>query len=155
MGTTAKQSGVRSFDSKEFEFPETLFVRDIENRVFQGIVLQCLSTIEGISLLEGNFIDHLFNRSGFEGAKGIHSEQDSKTQSVHIKIEVNVQYGIPIPAKAEEIQTKVAEAITHLTGLHVASIHLLFKNIIPPGGGKEGLCLAVESRSEEEYSEEF
>ncbi|MFT5318718.1 MAG: hypothetical protein ACI8RA_001986, partial [Chlamydiales bacterium] len=40
-------------DTKELEVPDTVFVRDIENRVFQAIILQGLSKIEGISLLEG------------------------------------------------------------------------------------------------------
>lgn len=116
-------------DTKEFELPETVFIRDIENRVFQSIVLQCLSQIEGISLVEGNFIDHMLGRSS-EGVKGIYAEQDEKNHSVNIKVEVNVFFGTVIPAKAEEIQTKIADEITKLTGLHVGSVHVVFKNVI-------------------------
>src|ERR1700730_3507039 len=94
------------FDSKEFEVPETVFIRDIENKVFQSIVLQCLAQIEGINLVEGNFIDHLLGRSS-EGVKGIYAEQDDKNQSVKVKVEVNVVFGLSIPQKAEEIQTKI------------------------------------------------
>ena len=74
----------KKMDTKEFELPDTLFVRDIENKVFQGIVLQCLSEIEGISLLEGNFIDNILGRKGSESVKGITSEQDNKNHSVSI-----------------------------------------------------------------------
>ena len=96
----------KKVDTKEFELPETLFIRDIENKVFQSIVLQCLSQVEGIRLVEGNFIDHLLGRSS-EGVKGIYAEQDDKNQSVNIKVEVNVSFGIRIPEKAgEEIQTE-------------------------------------------------
>ena len=38
-------------DTKEFELPETIFSRDLENRVFQSIALQSLSEIDGISLV--------------------------------------------------------------------------------------------------------
>ncbi len=120
----------KKVDTKEFELPETVFIRDIENRVFQSIVLQCLSQTEGISLVEGNFIDHFLGRSAVEGIKGIYAEQDNKNHSVNIKVEVNIHFGIPIPDKAEEIQTKVTEEITKLTGLHVASVHVVFKNVI-------------------------
>ncbi len=118
-------------DTKELDFPETIFIRDIEDKVFQSIVLQCLVQIQGISLVEGNFIDHLFGR-GSDGVQGIHAEQDDKNQSVNIKVEVDILYGVHIPAKAEEIQTQIAEKITELTGLHVGSVHVVFKNVISP-----------------------
>lgn len=122
-------------DTKEFELPETTFVRDIENRVFQGIVLQCLSQIPGISPIEGNFLDNILGR--LEGVKGIHAEQDLKNHSISIKAEVNVAYGISIPEKAEEIYTKIAEGITKMTGLHVSSVHVVFKGLIQEDGAKK------------------
>jgi uncharacterized alkaline shock family protein YloU len=152
----------KKVDTKEFELPETVFIRDIENKVFQSIVLQCLAQIEGISLVEGNFIDHLLGRSA-EGVKGILAEQDDKNQSVNIKVEVNILYGNSIPEKAEEIQTKIADEITKLTGLHVASVHVVFKNVISleeasklsqhsPAQGPPKL---MGSNLGEEYSDEF
>lgn len=152
----------KKLDTKEFELPETLFVRDIENRVFQGIVLQCLSEIEGIGLVEGNFIDNIFSR-GQEGIAGISAEQDNKNHSVNIKVEVNVQYGVSIPEKAEEIQTKISEEITRITGLHVSSIHLIFKNILPLDQIKMMRTLLTTGTPpahfnktiEEDYSDEF
>lgn len=151
-------------DTKEFELPETLFVRDIENRVFQGIVLQCLSQIEGVVLVEGNLIDSLLGRGGESNVKGIVAEQDSKTHSVSIRVEVNICYGYSIPEKAEEIQTRIAEDITRLTGLHVSCIHVVFKNVISQEQAEriaatleksKGQPLITESNIEEEYSEEF
>ncbi|MGA8165318.1 MAG: Asp23/Gls24 family envelope stress response protein [Waddliaceae bacterium] len=117
-------------DTEEFELPETVYVRDIENRVFQGIVLHCLGNIKGITLVEGNFIDNILGRDSLEGIRGIHTEQDSNRPCVNIRVEVNICYGISIPDKAEEIQTKITEEVTKLTGLHVASIHIVFKNIV-------------------------
>lgn len=119
----------KKVDTKEFEIPETFFIRDIEDKVFQSIVLQCLAQIDGISLVEGNFIDDLLGRSA-EGIKGISAEQDDKHQAVKIKVEVNIVFGTNIPQKAEEIQTKIAEEITKLTGLHVSAVHVVFKNAI-------------------------
>ena len=155
---------MKKIDMKEYELPETVFVRDIEDSVFQGIVLQCLAKIRGITLVEGNLIDTLFGLRTMEGIKGIHAEQDSKHQSVSIKIEINICYGESIPEKAEEIQTKVAEEVTKLTGLHVASVHVVFKSVVTPEQSKRmaaAMRKAVdspqitESNVIEEYSEEF
>ena len=148
----------KKVDTKEFELPETLFIRDIEDKVFQSIVLQCLARTEGISLTEGNFIDHLLGRSA-EGVKGIHAEQDDKNQSVNIKVEVNILYGVSIPEKAEEIQTNIAEEITKLTGLHVASVHVVFKNVISEEQAnklsQQTSSQLTESNLSEDYADEF
>ena len=127
----------KKLDTKEFELPETLFIRDIENRVLQGMILQTLSEIEGISLTEGNFIDSIFGRGGQDNYSGINAEQDNKNHSVNVKVSINVFYGVSIPEKAEEIQSAIAKTITTFTGLRVASIHVVFKNIIPPDQKKK------------------
>lgn len=122
-------SSKHKVDAREIQLPDTMFVRDIENRVFQVIALQCLSKIADVSLVEGNIIDNLLNRGGADRIKGVSVEQESKSRSVKIKLEVNVRYGVSIPEKADEIQAKVAEEITKLTGLHVASVHVIFKSV--------------------------
>lgn len=151
-------------DTKEFELPETVLVRDIENRVFQGIILQSLAKIDGISLMEGNFIDNILGREGLEGVRGIHVEQDSKHQCVGIRVEINICYGVPIPNKAEEIQSKIAEEVTRLTGLHVSSIHVVFKNIVEDVSAKKfsqlltqpsGSPILVGPDVKEDYNDEF
>lgn len=148
-------------DSKEIDLPETVFIRDIESRVFQAITIKCLSGIEGISLLEGNLIDNLLGREGLERVKGIHVEQDSKNHVVNIKVELNIIYGISIPEKAEEIHNKLLNEVTRLTGLHVACVHVVFKNLLPDGA-LDGLTQDPKGKqpkdSEEdldEYAEEF
>lgn len=151
----------KKVDTKEFEFPETVYARDIDNRVFQGIVLQILSQIEGITLIEGNLFDSIMGLSGSEAAKGIQADQDMRSHTISIKVEVNVCYGVSIPEKAEEIQTKIAEEITKLTGLHVASVHVVFKNVVPEGSDKmmepklPAHVTPPKRTIEEEYSEEF
>lgn len=121
---------LKQIDTKEIELPDTHFVRDIESRVFQSIALHCLARIEGVGLLEGSLIDSLLGRDGPSSVKGIHVEQDEKTQAVHLKVEVKVAYGVSIPEKAEEIQCKITEDISRLTGLHVGKVHVVFKDLI-------------------------
>lgn len=119
----------KNMDAREIELPDTVFIRDIETRVFQGIVVQSLAKISGIGLLEGNLFDSLLGRE-IESAKGIHVAQDQKKHSVEIRVEINVVYGIAIPEKAEEIQTRLVEDVSRWTGLHVASVHVIFKDLI-------------------------
>lgn len=143
------ESPLKHIDTKEVELPDTVFIRDIESRVFQSIAVQCLAKIEGISLLEGTFIDSLLGRDPNDRIKGIHVDQDSKNHSIQVKVEINVAYGVSIPEKAEEVQQKIAEEVSGFTGLHVASVHVVFKNIIPckhsleSSSKKEHECLEV------------
>lgn len=140
-------------DTKELELPDTVFVRDIESKVFQTIALQVLLNIEGVFILEGNIIDSFFGRDGPDRIKGIYVEQDLKNHSVTVKLEVNIAYGIPLPDKAEEIQNKIALEISHLTGLHVGCIHVVFKNFILP---KEARQEETEEKAKElSYLEDF
>lgn len=142
-------------DTKEIEFADTIFVRDIETRVFQAIVIKCLAEIEGVSLLGGNLLDNLLGREGNERIKGIHVEQDQKNHSVSIKVEVNVAHGISIPEKAEEIQTKIAAEVCSLTGLHVACVHVIFKALISERLLEPETALEEPSEKDEFSVEEF
>lgn len=132
---------LKKIDTKEFELPDTVFIRDIESRVFQAIVLQCLAKIDGLALIEGNLIDNLLGRDSLDGVRGIHVDQNQKNHSVNIRVEVNVAYGVRIPDKAEEIQTKVAQDVSELTGLHVGCVHVVFKNLISTKDAIEELLM--------------
>lgn len=156
----SRQVNIQKVDTKEFELPETVFISDIDTKIFQGIVSECLSQIDGVALVEGTFIDSIFGRSGPEVAGGIYSEQDSQKHSVSIKIEVNIRYGISIPAKAEEIQSLVVEEITRLTGLRVASVHIVFKNIISQenldnANSYKKKPVPVDGKHEDAYNDDF
>lgn len=145
-------------DTKEIDLPDTVFVRDIETRVFQTIALQTLSTIEGVAMLEGNLIDSFLGRDGPDRIKGITIDQDQKSRSVKLKIEVNVEYGITLPEKAEEIQNNIAREVSRLTGLHVSTVHVIFKNLILPQPEGEEAVLVEEVKEiaqVADYSEDF
>lgn len=119
----------RSIDQKEFEIPETLYVRDIEDRVFQAIAAQCVNKTEGVRLVEGNFLGNILHREKKEHLGGISVEQDSRNHSIAVRLEVDLEYGYSIPQKAEELQSAIAREITEISGLHVSSVHVLFKSI--------------------------
>ena len=120
----------KEMDTKEIQLPETTFSRDIETRVFQSIVFKALNKIEGIHLVSKGLIDSLLGRDAQESFSAIHIEQDQKQHSVSVKLEVNIKFGIAIPEKAEEIQSTIIEDISKFTGLHVSSVHVIFKNLL-------------------------
>jgi len=122
----------KQIDKKELELPDTIFIRDIESKVFQSIIVRCIEHIEGVETLEGSLFDSLLGRDSLDGVKGVHVEQDQKNHAVNIRVEVNVAYGTSIPEKSEEIQAKIVENVSHLTGLHVGCVHIIFKNLISP-----------------------
>ena len=115
-------------NTKDLQLPETTYAWDIETRVFQGLIVQCLLKIEGIGLIGGGLIDSLLGVET-ERFKGIIVEQDEKKHSVLVRVELNILYGVSIPQKAEEIQNKIAEEIAAFSGLHVAMVHVVFKNL--------------------------
>lgn len=129
MDELKKNDALLKMDTKELELPVTTYVRDIESKVFQGIVLQCLSKIKGIGLIEGNLFENLLGRDS-DKIKGIYVEQDLKKYSVSVRVEINIMYGYSIPEKAEEIQNKIIKEIITYTGLHVSCVHVIFKNLI-------------------------
>ncbi len=157
----------KQVDAKELDFPDTVFIRDIETRVFQAIAISCISQIESVSLIEGSVIDNLLGREGLERIKGVHVEQDTKNHSVGLKIELNVSYGISLPEKAEEIQLKIVQEIVRLTGLHVSCVHIVFKNLVPSENLEEIIDKSMKKQGPnpqkkelndetlKEYSEEF
>jgi uncharacterized alkaline shock family protein YloU len=114
------------------EVSTVAFGQEIEDKVFQSIALQCLAKIEGVSLIEGNIIDHLFGRSSSERIRGITIQQDSKSRALNVRVEINAEYGVMLPQKAEEIQQKIAEEMKTLTGLGVSGVHVVFKNLVVP-----------------------
>ena len=143
---------LKNMDAREIELPDTVFIRDIETRVFQGIVLQALAKISGIGLLEGNLFDSLLGRE-IESVKGIYVNQDQKKHSVDLRVEINILYGVSIPEKSEEIQTLLIEEISRWTGLHVGSVHVIFKDLIPQK--TEPSQVPEEKTEAGEFEEEF
>ena len=126
--------------SREIHLPETVFIRDIDTRVFQAIAVQCLAKIEGISFLGGNLFDSLLGRE-VERVKGIHIIQDQEKHSVEVRVEINILYGVNIPAKAEEVQERLVEEISNWSGLHVSSVHVIFKDLVLPQEGPKQMTM--------------
>lgn len=149
---------IKRFDAKEFELPETVFVTNIDTKLLQGIVLQCLAKIEGIAIVEGTLIDSIFGRGATDKGASILADQDDKSHAVSIKVEVNVRYGVSIPQKAEEIHSRISEEITNLTGLHVGTVQVVFRGLIPSESSGSHLgrrAASGDGTDQPHYSDDF
>jgi uncharacterized alkaline shock family protein YloU len=143
-------------DTKEFELPETVYVRDIESQVFQTIVLECLSKVHGIRLAAGGLIESLLGLESKELIKSITIDQNEKEHTVNVKVEISIAYGLSIPVKAEEIQSLITLELTKLTGLHVGEVHVIVKNIFFDEKEKSiPLDKHDLKKIESEYNDEF
>ena len=143
-------------DTKEFELPETVYVRDIESQVFQTIVLECLSKVRGIRLAARGLIESLLGLESKELIKSITIDQNEKEHTVNVKVEISIAYGLSIPVKAEEIQSLITLELTKLTGLHVGEVHVIVKNIFFDEKEKSiPLDKHDLKKIESEYNDEF
>ncbi len=122
-------------DVKELDLPETIFSRDIDNKVLQGIVVKSLSQISGIGMVEGSLFDSILGR--MDRVKGIYIEQEPKTLAVKVRVEVSILYGVSIPEKSEEIQLAITKDITKTTGLRVSEVHVVFKELMQDRGSEK------------------
>ena len=123
-----KADKIHPIDPQEFELPETTFSRDINNKVFHGIIEKVISRISGVSLQGETLLDHVIGRT--EKYRGITTIQEPASKSIKVKIELSVKYGTNIPQKAEEVHSAITEELTKMTGLHVSEIHVVFKDLI-------------------------
>ena len=109
---------------------EVVFVQDVENKVFQAIVVKTLMKIEGVRLLEeGSLIDDLLGREGQSRIKGVYIEQDLKSHSVAIKIEIELAYGLSLKRVAKNVQHAIVKDIKEFSGFNISSVHLVFKHL--------------------------
>jgi uncharacterized alkaline shock family protein YloU len=121
---------------QELDLPDTTLNQSIDDKVFHGIILKALQPIQGISLQKANVFQTLIGKK--DKIFGISTVQDDKTQSLKVRLEVDVKFGVFIPEKAEEIQMAVIEEITKMTGLRVSEVQVIFKDLIPESKNEQG-----------------
>ena len=109
---------------------DVVYIQDVDNKVFQAIVVKTLMKIDGVRLLEeGSLIDDLLGRESQSRIKGVLIEQDLKQHSVSIKIELELAYGLSLKVMAKKVQESIVKDVQEFTGFTIASVHLVFKHL--------------------------
>jgi len=79
--------------------------------------------IKGVAGMSGGFVDGFVELLGRKNlTKGIKVEVGK--EEVAVDIAIVVEYGVPIPEVAENIQTSVIKAIETMTGLKVVEVNI-------------------------------
>lgn len=120
--------------AEEPQYPETYYEREVGQKAFRTMVLKTLLGIDEVYFLEEDIVDSFLGREGVEGVRGLEVELIENEPALCVKIQVCLGSGCSIPAKVEEIQTKVVQDLTQQTGLHVSRIQVTVEDIRLPDG---------------------
>lgn len=120
----------------------------ISDEVVGVIAAKAATEVEGIHKMSGNVADEVNKLLGKRNStKGIKVEVGEKECTVDAY--VVVEYGVPIPQVAGDVQQNIIRAITIMTGLKVVEVNVYIQDIHLPSSPK----LEVEDELEEEQAE--
>jgi len=98
------------------------------NEVIATIAGLAAVDVKGVAGMSGGFTDGITELLGRKNlSKGIKVEVGS--EEVAVDISIVVEYGIPIPEVAENIQTSVIKAVETMTGLKVVEVNISVQGI--------------------------
>ncbi|HHX95412.1 MAG TPA: Asp23/Gls24 family envelope stress response protein [Clostridia bacterium] len=91
----------------------------IADEVIASIVMSTATEVPGLYLSSGGIAERFGKK---QPAKGIRIEQQE--EGVIVDVKVAADYGVSIPKLCKELQVKVAERVTELTGKNVAAVNV-------------------------------
>ncbi len=110
----------------------------IHENVIATIVRRIACSVEGVSKISGSsFVDNI---AEMVGSKKMHDRSiivDMGESSVSVEVSINLLYGVQLPKVAAAVQEAVAKEITKLTGLKVARINIIVREIEDPADESE------------------
>jgi uncharacterized alkaline shock family protein YloU len=131
--------------SKEIQYPETIFEREVGMKAFRSIVLRTLTDIPGVYFLEEDLVDSILGRESYDGIKGIHVSQVEGQPALEVEIHLCLESGLPIPVTVEKIQNEVVQALVKDTGLHVSRVQVVVEDVRMPAGWAEKIQKRLSS----------
>ncbi|MGI6152408.1 MAG: Asp23/Gls24 family envelope stress response protein [Christensenellaceae bacterium] len=98
------------------------------NEVIATIAGLAAVDIKGVAGMSGGLVDGIVELLGRKNlSKGIKVEVG--TEEVAVDISIVVEYGIPIPEVAQNIQMSVIKAVETMTGLKVVEVNISIQGI--------------------------
>ena len=92
---------------------------------------------ENSKISGSSFVDNI---AEMVGSKKMHDRSiivDMGESSVSVEVSINLLYGVQLPKVAAAVQEAVAKEITKLTGLKVARINIIVREIEDPADESE------------------
>lgn len=120
----------------------------ISDEVVGVIAAKAATEVEGIYKMSGNVADEVNKLLGKRNStRGIKVEVGEKECTVDAY--VVVEYGVPIPQVAGDVQQNIIRAITVMTGLKVVEVNVYIQDIKLPSAPKlEGAAEDLEDEVE-------
>ena len=110
----------------------------IHENVIASIVRKVACSVEGVSKISGSsFVDNI---AEMVGSKKMHDRSitvEMGDSSVSVEVSINLVYGVSLPEVAQKVQKAVSDEIIRLTGLKVAKVNIVIREIEYPDNEKE------------------
>ncbi|RJP33057.1 MAG: Asp23/Gls24 family envelope stress response protein [Actinobacteria bacterium] len=104
---------------------------EVSNEAIAALAAQAAGDIEGVTVIQQKPVELLTSRVKREfvhmGVK-VSREEDACRMSLYLKID----YGMSIPALAQEVRNKVKEYVEGLTDIKVEDIEIVVEDVEPP-----------------------
>ena len=106
----------------------------IADEVVSAIIAYAAKEVDGVAGLSGNAGDGFLQKAGVKRpAMGVRVELDNG--NVRADLSLIMDYGYNIPVTSSTVQTKVAQAVENMTGLHVSDVNVRIAGIKMPEEG--------------------
>ena len=104
----------------------------IHQNVIAVIARIAATQVPGIVSLTSGFVDGLAGKiSGKGGERGVRVTLEE--EGVRVEIAAVLEYGVPIPQVAWQVQSEVRKAIEEMTGKTVVSVDVIVQGVQLPG----------------------
>lgn len=100
----------------------------IDKRVFAEIISSALDEVDGVSLVQKNFSNKLFEMFGQSDFPGVDIKVD-ENQEVILELRVVVNYGMNIPDAARQVQAAVKAAVDKTLDVNLKDINVNVQGI--------------------------
>lgn len=121
-------------NSKEIQYPETVFEREVGMKAFRSIVLRTLMETPGVYFIEEDLVDSILGRETYDGIKGIRVTQKEDQPALEVEVHICLESGLPIPATVEKLQNDIVQSLVRDTGLHVSRVQVIVEDVRMPAG---------------------
>lgn len=101
----------------------------IANDVIATIACVAATEIEGVAAMSGNITNEIIGKLGVKNSsKG--AKIDLEDGVVRADLSITMKYGYSIPKVSLQVQERVADAISDMTGLKVAEVNIHIVGVV-------------------------
>ena len=113
-------------DKKQFEISDGVIASEEVMAIIAGLAA---TEADGVTSLEGNLTNAVIAKAGMNKLqKGVRIITNDD-ESVSVRLSLNINYGVEIPAVCKSAQEKVKSTIESMTGLDVKDVDIRIASV--------------------------